>query len=137
VTANPEPLLNLAEAAAWLGIGQSTLRLKLYEGKGPISIRLPGSDRWRFRVSDLTAYVDGSVVTPPAEPPPPFPSVKARRDMVAARRAKAELDLAKQRAKAAPSVAARKRAAAALAAVESEPAPKRKARPAREPAAVL
>jgi predicted DNA-binding transcriptional regulator AlpA len=99
VTANPEPLLNLAEAAAWLGIGQSTLRLKLYEGKGPISIRLPGSDRWRFRVSDLTAYVESSVVTPPAEPPPPFPSVKARRDMVAARRAKAAMELAKKKAK--------------------------------------
>ena len=99
MTANPEPLLNLAEAAAWLGIGQSTLRLKLYEGKGPISIRLPGSDRWRFRVSDLTAYVEGSVVTPPAEAPPPYPSVKARRDMVAARRAKAELDLARRQKK--------------------------------------
>jgi hypothetical protein len=100
VSTNPEPLLNLAEAAAWLGIGQSTLRLRLYEGKGPISIRLPGSDRWRFRVSDLTAYVEGSVVTPPAEPPPLFPSVKARRDMAAARRAKAEMDLARQRKKA-------------------------------------
>ena len=100
MSTNPEPLLNLAEAAAWLGVGQSTLRLKLYEGKGPISIRLPGSDRWRFRVSDLTAYVDGSIVTPRAEPPPPYPSVKARRDMVAARRAKAELDLAKQKKKA-------------------------------------
>ena len=105
MSTNPEPLLNLAEAAAWLGIGQSTLRLKLYEGKGPVSIRLPGSDRWRFRVSDLIAYVDGSVVTPPADPPPPFPSVKARRDMVAARRAKAELDLAKQKEKAGKPIA--------------------------------
>lgn len=49
----PDPLVNLAQAAKWLSLGQSTLRQKLYEGEGPTAIKLPGSDRWRFRPSDL------------------------------------------------------------------------------------
>ena len=61
---NPEPFLNLAEAAAWLRLGQSTLRDKLSKGKGPTAIKLPGSDRWRFRPSDLAAYVEKSKIVP-------------------------------------------------------------------------
>jgi hypothetical protein len=51
------PLLNLAEAAAWLRVGRSTLRQKLYAGLGPAAVKLPGSDRWRFRPRDLEDYV--------------------------------------------------------------------------------
>ena len=38
-------LRNLAEAAAWLRMGQSTLRQALYEGRGPRAVKFPGSDR--------------------------------------------------------------------------------------------
>ena len=57
-------LRNLAEAAAWLRMGQSTLRQALYEGRGPRAVKLPGSDRWRFRPSDLEAYVKAGEVSP-------------------------------------------------------------------------
>ena len=59
-----ERLLNLAEAAEWLRMGQSTLRQALYEGRGPRAIKLPGSDRWRFRPSDLEAYVKAGEISP-------------------------------------------------------------------------
>ena len=58
----PEPTLTLAEAAAYLGWGQSTLRGKLSGGKGPTAIKLPGSSRWRFRPDDLDAYVEKSKI---------------------------------------------------------------------------
>jgi hypothetical protein len=57
-------LLNLAEAAARLRMGQSTLRQALYERRGPVAIKLPGSDRWRFRPGDLEAYVKAGEVSP-------------------------------------------------------------------------
>jgi excisionase family DNA binding protein len=50
-------LLNLAEAAARLHVGQSTLRQMLYGGGGPIAVKLPGSNRWRFRASDVDKFV--------------------------------------------------------------------------------
>jgi excisionase family DNA binding protein len=56
--------LNLAEAAARLRMGQSTLRQALYEGRGPRAVKLPGSDRWRFRPSDLEAYVKAGEISP-------------------------------------------------------------------------
>jgi hypothetical protein len=56
-------LLNLTEAAARLRMGQSTLRQALYERRGPVAIKLPGSDRWRFRPSDLEAYVKAGEVS--------------------------------------------------------------------------
>jgi hypothetical protein len=62
-----EPLLNLAEAATQLHMGQSTLRQKLYAGLGPVAIKLPGSDRWRFRPSDLDDYVHAGEISPVAE----------------------------------------------------------------------
>lgn len=58
----PEPTLNLAEAAVYLGWGQSTLRGKLSDGKGPKAIKLPGSSRWRFRPDDLDAYINGGAI---------------------------------------------------------------------------
>jgi predicted DNA-binding transcriptional regulator AlpA len=67
VASPPDPLVNLAQAAKWLSLGQSTLRQKLYEGEGPTAIKLPGSDRWRFRPSDLAAYVEKSKVVPVAK----------------------------------------------------------------------
>jgi excisionase family DNA binding protein len=57
-------LRNLAEAAAWLRMGRSTLRQALYEGRGPRAVKLPGSDRWRFRPSDLEAYVKAGEISP-------------------------------------------------------------------------
>ena len=57
-------LRNLAEAATWLGLGRSTLRQALYEGRGPRAVKLPGSDRWRFRPSDLEAYVKAGEISP-------------------------------------------------------------------------
>ena len=58
-------LLNLAEAATWLRMGQSTLRQALYEGRGPRAVKLPGSGlRWRFRPSDLEAYVKAGEISP-------------------------------------------------------------------------
>jgi hypothetical protein len=59
-----EPLLNLAEAATWLHMGQSTLRQALNDDRGPVAIKLPGSDRWRFRPSDLEAYVKAGEISP-------------------------------------------------------------------------
>jgi predicted DNA-binding transcriptional regulator AlpA len=61
------PLLNLAEAAAWLRIGQSTLRQKLYAGHGPPAIKLAGSDRWRFRPSDLEDFIKAGEISPAAK----------------------------------------------------------------------
>jgi hypothetical protein len=58
------PLLNLAEAARRLDMGQSTLRQKLYAGIGPVAIKLPGSDRWRFRPRDIDAYVQAGELPP-------------------------------------------------------------------------
>ena len=60
-------LLNLVEAASWLNIGESTLRVILYQRRGPTAIKLPGSNRWRFRLSDLEAYVKGGVIAPVTE----------------------------------------------------------------------
>jgi hypothetical protein len=60
-------LRNLREAAMFLHTGESTLRQKLYEGRGPVAIKLPGSNRWRFRPSDLEAYVKGGEISPAAE----------------------------------------------------------------------
>ena len=60
-------LLNLAEAATRLRMGQSTLRQALYEGRGPLAVKLPGSDRWRFRPRDLEAYVKAGEICPAAE----------------------------------------------------------------------
>ena len=57
-------LRNLAEAATWLGMGRSTLRQALYEGRGPRAVKLPGSDRWRFRPSDLEDYVHAGEIYP-------------------------------------------------------------------------
>ena len=59
-----ERLLNLAEAATWLRMAQSTLRQALYDDRGPIAIKLPGSDRWRFRPADLEAYVRAGEISP-------------------------------------------------------------------------
>ena len=56
-------LLNLAEAAMRLRMGRSTLRQALYDGRGPVAIKLPGSDRWRFRPYDLDAYVKGGEIS--------------------------------------------------------------------------
>ena len=45
-------------------MGQSTLRQALYEGRGPRAVKFPGSDRWRFRPSDLEAYVKAGEISP-------------------------------------------------------------------------
>jgi len=50
-------LFNLRKAAARVGLGGSTLRQKLYQGRGPKAIKLPGSNRWRFRKADLDAWI--------------------------------------------------------------------------------
>jgi hypothetical protein len=85
-----KPLLNLAEAAAWLSVGQSTLRQKLYRGEGPAAIKLPGSDRWRFRPCDLDFYLNANVVPSVIDPPPLSPSIVARqKEREAAKAAKA------------------------------------------------
>jgi Helix-turn-helix domain len=57
-------LLNLAEAATRLRMGQSTLRAKLSKGLGPVAIKLPGSDHWRFRPQDLEDYVKAGELSP-------------------------------------------------------------------------
>ena len=59
-----ERLLNLAEAAQRLRIGESTLRWKIYKGLGPRAFKLPGSDQWKFRPADLDAYVEAAEVSP-------------------------------------------------------------------------
>jgi Helix-turn-helix domain len=66
VSANSEPLLDLREAAKRLRMGESTLRQKLYAGQGPVAIKLPHSDRWRFRPADLDAYERAGELTPEA-----------------------------------------------------------------------
>jgi hypothetical protein len=66
VSTTNDRLLNLAEAALRLRIGESTLRWKLYKGLGPRAFKLPGSDQWRFRPSDLDAYVGAAEVLPTA-----------------------------------------------------------------------
>jgi hypothetical protein len=45
-------------------MGESTLRQKLYAGVGPVAIKLPNSDRWKFRPSDLDAYERAGEITP-------------------------------------------------------------------------
>ena len=69
----PERTLTLAEAATYLGRGQSTLRGKLSDGKGPKAIKLPGSSRWRFRPDDLEAYIERA-----RSPPEPLRESRAR-----------------------------------------------------------
>jgi predicted site-specific integrase-resolvase len=55
-------LLNLEEAAHRARIAASTLRQILYRGAGPIAIKLPGSNRWRFRATDIEAWFEAGVV---------------------------------------------------------------------------
>ena len=55
-------LLNLEEAARRAHIAASTLRQILYRGAGPTAIKLPGSNRWRFRAADIDAWFDAGVV---------------------------------------------------------------------------
>ena len=55
-------LLNLEEAARRAHIAASTLRQMLYRGAGPTAIKLPGSNRWRFRAADIDAWFDAGVV---------------------------------------------------------------------------
>jgi hypothetical protein len=64
VAANSEPLLNLREAARRLRMGESTLRQKLYAGVGPVAIKLPNSDQWKFRPADIDAYERAGEITP-------------------------------------------------------------------------
>jgi hypothetical protein len=45
-------------------MGQSTLRQALYKDRGPVAIKLPGSDRWRFRPSDLEAFIKAGEISP-------------------------------------------------------------------------
>jgi hypothetical protein len=62
-------------------MGQSTLRQKLYAGLGPVAIKLPGSDRWRFRPHDLDEYATGGEIRPAAIVVPaskPTPEVVAK-----------------------------------------------------------
>lgn len=59
-----EPLLDINQAAAELGIKPGTLRQKLYDGVGPAAIKLPHSDRWRFRPSAIADYKSASEITP-------------------------------------------------------------------------
>jgi Helix-turn-helix domain len=76
-----ESLLNLSEAAKRLRIGESTLRQKLYAGLGPVAIKLPGSDRWRFRPHDLDEYATAGEIRPAASVVPasePAPKVVAK-----------------------------------------------------------
>jgi len=55
-------LLNLEEAAHRARIAASTLRAILYRGAGPTAIKLPGSNRWRFRERDIDAWFAAGVV---------------------------------------------------------------------------
>jgi predicted DNA-binding transcriptional regulator AlpA len=55
-------LLNLEEAARRARIAASTLRQILYRGAGPTAIKLPGSNRWRFRAADIDAWIAAGVV---------------------------------------------------------------------------
>jgi predicted DNA-binding transcriptional regulator AlpA len=55
-------LLNLEEAARRAHVAASTLRQMLYRGAGPTAIKLPGSNRWRFRAADIDAWFDTGVV---------------------------------------------------------------------------
>jgi excisionase family DNA binding protein len=59
-------LLSVREAASYLNVGMSTLRQSLYAGTGPRSYKLPGSNRWRFRLRDLNEWLE-SGATPKAE----------------------------------------------------------------------
>jgi hypothetical protein len=59
-----EPLLDINQAAAELGIKPGTLRQKLYDGVGPAAIKLPHSDRWRFRPSAIADYKSASEILP-------------------------------------------------------------------------
>jgi hypothetical protein len=64
LASNFDPLLDLREAAKRLRMGESTLRQKIYAGLGPVGIKLPGSDRWKFRPADLDAYERAGEITP-------------------------------------------------------------------------
>lgn len=54
---DPSVLLPRKAAAAYLGLGESTLRKLLSEGKGPRQRRL-GGRIIRFRVSDLNEWLE-------------------------------------------------------------------------------
>jgi predicted DNA-binding transcriptional regulator AlpA len=55
-------LLDLKEAAHRTRFAVSTLRAILYRGAGPTAIKPPGSNRWRFRATDIDAWIDAGVV---------------------------------------------------------------------------
>jgi predicted DNA-binding transcriptional regulator AlpA len=55
-------LLNLEEAAHRARIAASSLRQMLYRGAGPTAIKLPGSNRWRFRATDIDAWITSGIV---------------------------------------------------------------------------
>ena len=64
IPVSADRLLSLSEAARKLNVGKSTLRQKLYSGCGPVAIKLPGSNRWRFRPRDLDAYERNGEIPP-------------------------------------------------------------------------
>jgi excisionase family DNA binding protein len=58
-TKDPSKLLSRKAAAVYLGLGESTLRKLLQEGKGPRQRRL-GGRIIRFRVSDLIEWLEST-----------------------------------------------------------------------------
>jgi hypothetical protein len=68
IPAEGDRLRTFGEACRRLNLGSTTLREKLRAGIGPKAIKLPGSNRWRFRDKDLDAYEEANVVVIPAEP---------------------------------------------------------------------
>jgi hypothetical protein len=64
ISTTTDRLLNLAEAALRLRMGQSTLRGKVVKGVGPRGYKMPHSNQWKFRPRDLDAYVDAAEVSP-------------------------------------------------------------------------
>jgi predicted DNA-binding transcriptional regulator AlpA len=67
MTINPnipveDRLLDLKEVAHRTRFAVSTLRAILYRGAGPTAIKPPGSNRWRFRASDVDSWINNGVV---------------------------------------------------------------------------
>jgi hypothetical protein len=62
ISVEGDRLLDLKETAHRARFAVSTLRAILYRGAGPIGLKPPGSNRWRFRATDVEAWLAAGVV---------------------------------------------------------------------------
>jgi len=67
---NEKFTLTETEAASYLGLSRQTLANWRFQGRGPCYLKLKDSRAVRYRLSDLIAYQEKSVIEPRREARP-------------------------------------------------------------------